>query len=71
MKNQYKQKRPEQQWQGWPLEHRHSDWLNEHTGFLLGCTIVAGSIFSFICGVIVGVIQPPFYHWVLRLLGVE
>jgi hypothetical protein len=38
---------------------------------LLGCAIIAGSVFSFGCGVVVGLIQPPIYHWILKLIGVE
>jgi hypothetical protein len=74
MKNQYKkdkEDKEEQQWQGWPLAPRPSDWLDRHTGFLLGCVLIAGSVFSFVCGVVIGLVQPFIYHWVLRLLGVE
>lgn len=60
---------PPQEWQGWPLAPRPSDWLDRHTGCLLGLIIVVGSFFSFVCGVIVGLVQPPIYSWVLRLLG--
>ena len=67
-KNQYKQQK---QWQGWPLEQQNhnSDWLDNHIGVLFGFVIIAGSIFCFICGVITGLVQPPLYSWVMRLLG--
>ena len=66
--NQYKQ---EKNWQGWPLSPRskHSAWLDRNTNTFLGLLIVCGSGFSFICGVIVGVVQPPLYHWILKLIG--
>ena len=66
--NHYKEKPP---WQGWPLAPRPSDWLDRHTRLLLGCVLIAGSVFSFVCGVVIGLVQPFIYHWVLRLLGVE
>lgn len=56
-------------WQGWPLEQRKSDWLDHHTGKLIGLIIVASSAFSFICGVVVGIVQPPLYRWITSLLG--
>ena len=68
MKNQYKQQE-QKQWQGWPLENRRSDWLDKHTGFLLSFVIIAGAVFCFICGVVVGLVQPPLYSWVMWLLG--
>ena len=70
-KNRYKNQSNLQQWQGWPLAPRPSDWLDKHTGILLSCVIIAGSVFSFVCGVVVGLVQPPIYHWVLKLIGVE
>ena len=56
-------------WQGWPLENRHSDWLDKHLVCLIGILIICGSGFSFICGVIVGLVQPPLYHLVMKWLG--
>ena len=67
-KNQYKQNE-ELKWQGWPLAPRPSDWLDRHTGTLLGIIIIIASIFCFICGVVVGKVQPTIYRWVLQVIG--
>lgn len=57
-------------WQGWPLISRRFNWLDRHAGKILGLIIIVGSIFCFVCGVVVGMIQPPLYRWIMFMLGI-
>lgn len=57
--------------QRWELEKtsKPKDWIDNHFPLLMGFVIIAASVFCFICGVVVGKVQPSIYRWVLQVIG--